>query len=56
MTTIRKAGVIGAGTMGNGIAQACAASGVPVVMLDIDQRAVDRGVAAIGGSHDRRVK
>jgi len=56
MTTIRKAGVIGAGTMGNGIAQACAASGVPVVMLDIDQRAVDRGVAAIGGSLDRLVK
>jgi 3-hydroxybutyryl-CoA dehydrogenase len=56
MTTIRKAGVIGAGTMGNGIAQACAASGVPVVMLDIDQRAVDRGMAAIGGSLDRLVK
>ena len=42
MTTIHKAGVIGAGTMGNGIAQACATSGVRVVMLDIDQRAVDR--------------
>jgi 3-hydroxybutyryl-CoA dehydrogenase len=56
MTTIRKAGVIGAGTMGNGIAQACATSGLPVVMLDIDQRAVDRGVAAIGSSLDRLVK
>jgi 3-hydroxybutyryl-CoA dehydrogenase len=56
MTTIRKAGVIGAGTMGNGIAQACATSGVPVVMLDIDQRAVDRGLAAIGGSLERLVK
>jgi 3-hydroxybutyryl-CoA dehydrogenase len=56
MTTIRKAGVIGAGTMGNGIAQACATSGVPVVMLDIDQRAVDRGLAAIGSSLDRLVK
>jgi len=56
MTTIRKAGVIGAGTMGNGIAQACAASGVPVVMLDVDQRAVDRGLAAIGGSLERLVK
>ncbi len=53
MTTIGKAAVIGAGTMGNGIAQACAASGVPVVMLDIDQRAVDRGMAAIGSSLDR---
>ena len=56
MTTIRKAGVIGAGTMGNGIAQACAVGGVPVVMLDIDQRAVDRGLAAIGGSLDRLIK
>ena len=56
MTTIHKAGVIGAGTMGNGIAQACATSGVRVVMLDIDQRAVDRGMAAIGGSIDRLVK
>ena len=56
MTTISKAGVIGAGTMGNGIAQACATSGVPVVMIDIDQRAVDRGLAAIGGSLDRLVK
>jgi 3-hydroxybutyryl-CoA dehydrogenase len=56
MTTIRKAGVIGAGTMGNGIAQACATAGVPVVMLDIDQRAVDRGLAAIGGSLDRLIK
>ena len=56
MTTIRKAGVIGAGTMGNGIAQACATSGVPVVMLDVDQRAVDRGLAAIGGSLDRLIK
>ena len=56
MTTIQKAGVIGAGTMGNGIAQACAVAGVPVVMLDIDQRAVDKGLAAIGGSLDRLVK
>ena len=56
MTTIHKAGVIGAGTMGNGIAQACATSGLRVVMLDIDQRAVDRGMAAIGGSLDRLVK
>ena len=56
MTTIHKAGVIGAGTMGNGIAQACATSGVRVVMLDIDQHAVDRGMAAIGGSLDRLVK
>ena len=56
MTTIRKAGVIGAGTMGNGIAQACATAGVPVVMLDVDHHAVDRGMAAIGNSLDRLLK
>jgi 3-hydroxybutyryl-CoA dehydrogenase len=56
MNTIEKAGVIGAGTMGNGIAQACAVAGVPVVMLDVDQRVTDRGLAAIGASLDRLVK
>src|SRR5690349_21586720 len=56
MKTISKAGVIGAGTMGNGIAQACAVAGVPVVMLDVDQRAVDRGMQAIGGSLERLQK
>ena len=53
MKTISKAGVIGAGTMGNGIAQACAVAGVPVVMLDVDHNAVDRGMAAIGTSLER---
>ena len=39
---IERVGVIGAGTMGNGIAQACAAAGVGVVMVDVAQAAVDR--------------
>lgn len=56
MATIRKAGVIGAGTMGNGIAQACAVAGVPVAMLDVDQAAVDRGMKTIAGSLDRLLK
>ena len=56
MADIKIVGVIGAGTMGNGIAQACAVAGVPVVMLDIDQRAVDRGLASISGSLDRLIK
>jgi len=43
MTVIGKVGVIGAGTMGNGIAQACAVAGLPVAMVDIDDAAVARG-------------
>jgi len=49
-------GVIGAGTMGNGIAQTAAASGFDVVMCDISQEFVDRGVANISKSLDRFVK
>lgn len=54
--TINKVGVIGAGTMGNGIAQACAAAGLSVVMLDICDEAVQRGLATISASLDRLVK
>jgi 3-hydroxybutyryl-CoA dehydrogenase len=53
---IQTIGVIGAGTMGNGIAQACAASGLDVVMVDIDAAAVQRGLAAVSASFDRLVK
>ena len=56
MSLPSKIAVIGAGTMGNGIAQTFAASGVPSVMIDIDQGAVDRGVASISKSLDRFVK
>ncbi len=54
--TIKKVGIIGAGTMGNGIAQACAVVGIPSVMLDINDAAVQKGVATISGSLDRLVK
>jgi 3-hydroxybutyryl-CoA dehydrogenase len=53
---IERVGVIGAGTMGNGIAQACAVAGVEVVMVDVAQAAVDRGLATIGGSLERLQK
>jgi 3-hydroxybutyryl-CoA dehydrogenase len=53
---IQKVGVIGAGTMGNGIAQACAVTGIDVVMVDVAEAAVLRGLAAITGSLDRLVK
>jgi 3-hydroxybutyryl-CoA dehydrogenase len=50
---IERVGVIGAGTMGSGIAQACAVAGVDVVMVDIADAAVERGLATIGGSLER---
>jgi 3-hydroxybutyryl-CoA dehydrogenase len=49
-------GVIGAGTMGNGIAQICAAAGLSVVMVDVSDAALARGVGAIGGSLERLLK
>ena len=54
--TIKKVGIIGAGTMGNGIAQACAVAGIDAVMLDINEAAVQKGVTTISGSLDRLVK
>ena len=54
--TIKRAGIIGAGTMGNGIAQACAVTGIPVVMVDVNEAAVARGIATVSGSLDRLVK
>ena len=53
---IQTVGIIGAGTMGNGIAQACAVAGVNVVMVDIAQAAVDKGLATVAGSLDRLIK
>src|SRR5690349_21545156 len=49
-------GVIGAGTMGNGIAQTAASSGINVVMCDVAAEFVERGVSNISKSLDRFVK
>jgi 3-hydroxybutyryl-CoA dehydrogenase len=49
-------GVIGAGTMGNGIAQTAASSGIDVMMCDVSTDFVERGVANISKSLDRFVK
>ncbi|MBL0944981.1 MAG: 3-hydroxybutyryl-CoA dehydrogenase [Hydrogenophaga sp.] len=54
--SIQTVGIIGSGTMGNGIAQACATSGIRVVMVDIAQAALDKGMATIAGSLDRLIK
>jgi len=53
---IKQIGVVGSGTMGNGIAQAFAVSGVRVVMTDISAEALERAVATISGSLDRLIK
>ena len=49
-------GVIGAGTMGNGIAQTAASNGFDVVMCDIQADFVEKGLQNIGKSLDRFVK
>jgi len=49
-------GVVGAGTMGNGIAQTAASAGFDVVMCDVSRDFVDRGLANISKSLDRFVK
>ncbi|MFZ2629437.1 MAG: 3-hydroxybutyryl-CoA dehydrogenase [Rugosibacter sp.] len=54
--SIQTVGIIGAGTMGNGIAQACAVAGIDAVMLDINEAAVQKGLATISASLDRLVK
>jgi 3-hydroxybutyryl-CoA dehydrogenase len=52
---IQKIGVIGAGTMGNGIAHVFARSGYAVVLCDVEQRFLDRGLATIEKNLDREV-
>jgi len=54
--SITKVGVVGAGTMGNGIAKAFAVAGMDVVMMDVAEAQVKRGLDTIGASLDRLVK
>ena len=51
--TFRRIGVLGAGTMGNGIAQTFAMAGFSVRLCDIKQEFLDRGLAAMSGSLER---
>lgn len=53
---IRHIGVIGAGTMGNGIAQVCAVAGLQVTMVDIADAALQRGLKTIDSSLERLVQ
>jgi 3-hydroxybutyryl-CoA dehydrogenase len=52
---IRKVGVVGAGTMGSGIAQVAAQSGLDVVLVDIQASALTKGLATIDKSLERLV-
>ncbi len=52
---IRRVGVIGAGTMGNGIAHVFARSGFSVVLCDVEQRFLDRALATIDKNLEREV-
>jgi 3-hydroxybutyryl-CoA dehydrogenase len=53
---LKKIGVIGIGTMGNGIAQVAAQSGFATVVMDVDASVLEKGLDAIGRSLDRLVK
>ena len=52
---IQRVGVVGAGTMGNGIAHVFARGGYAVVLCDVEQRFLDRGLETIGKNLDREV-
>jgi 3-hydroxybutyryl-CoA dehydrogenase len=52
---IQRVGIVGAGTMGNGIAHVFARGGYSVVLCDVEQRFLDRGLATIGKNLDREV-
>jgi 3-hydroxyacyl-CoA dehydrogenase len=56
LRAIHKVGVIGAGTMGGGIAMALLNAGLPVVLLETQQAALDRGLATIRKNYENTVK
>ncbi|MXP15644.1 3-hydroxyacyl-CoA dehydrogenase [Altererythrobacter confluentis] len=53
---IRKVGIIGAGTMGGGIAMNFLSAGIPVTILEMQQEALDRGTATIAKNYDNTAK
>ena len=55
VSTIARAGVIGAGTMGGGIAMAYANAGIPVLLKDVDDGAVQKGMATIRKNYESTV-
>lgn len=55
-TDIKTVGVLGAGTMGNGIAHVFSRAGYRVILRDVEERFLDRGLETIGKNLDREVK
>ena len=53
--SVRTIGVVGAGTMGAGIAQVAAATGLPVALIDVDAKALGKAMERIGSGYDRLV-
>lgn len=53
---IKSVGVIGAGQMGNGIAQVAAQNGYQVLMMDVSGSSLEKGLATIASSCDRMIK
>jgi 3-hydroxyacyl-CoA dehydrogenase len=53
---VRQAAIIGAGTMGGGIAMACANAGISVLLKEVEQAALDRGLATIRKNYENSVK
>ena len=53
---VRSAAVVGAGTMGGGIAMVLANAGIPVLLKEVDQAALDRGLATIQSNYANSVK
>jgi 3-hydroxyacyl-CoA dehydrogenase len=56
LIAIKSAAVVGAGTMGGGIAMVLANAGIPVLLKDVDQAALDRGLATIQSNYANSVK
>jgi 3-hydroxyacyl-CoA dehydrogenase len=54
--TITKVAVIGAGTMGGGISMNFLNAGIPVILLEMKQEALDRGVGVMRGNYEAQVK
>jgi len=53
--SVQTIAIIGAGTMGTGIAQVAAAVGFQVILIDVDQKALSKAMERIGAGYDRLV-